>query len=79
MKSRVFTLMICMMLTLGLATPVALAADKPNILVLWGDDIGIENISHNNRGMMGYMTPNIDRIAKEGVGFNDYYGLFGNS
>ena len=53
---------------------VAQAADKkPNILVIWGDDIGIENISHNNRGMMGYQTPNIDRIAKEGVGFTDYY------
>ena len=52
----------------------AQAADKkPNILVLWGDDIGTWNISHNNRGMMGYQTPNIDRIAKEGVGFTDYY------
>jgi arylsulfatase len=51
------------------------AADqKPNILVVWGDDIGVWNISHNNRGMMGYMTPNIDRIAKEGVSFTDYYG-----
>ena len=40
---------------------------KPNILVIWGDDIGTWNISHNNRGMMGYRTPNIDRIAKEGV------------
>ena len=47
---------------------------KPNILVIWGDDIGIWNISHNNRGMMGYMTPNIDRIAREGVSFTDYYG-----
>ena len=46
---------------------------KPNILVIWGDDIGTWNISHNNRGMMGYKTPNIDRIAKEGVGFTDYY------
>jgi len=50
------------------------AQDKPNILVIWGDDIGTLNISHNNRGMMGYMTPNIDRIAKEGAGFTDYYG-----
>ena len=49
------------------------AAKKPNILVIWGDDIGIQNISHNSRGMMGYQTPNIDRIAKEGVGFTDYY------
>ncbi len=46
---------------------------KTNILVIWGDDIGITNISHNNRGMMGYKTPNIDRIAEEGVGFTDYY------
>ena len=46
---------------------------KPNILILWGDDIGIWNISHFSRGMMGYRTPNIDRIAKEGVTFTDYY------
>ncbi|WP_224489192.1 arylsulfatase [Robertkochia flava] len=46
---------------------------KPNVLVIWGDDIGTWNISHNNRGMMGYKTPNIDRIAKEGVAFTDYY------
>ena len=50
------------------------AADKPNILVIWGDDIGTWNISHNSRGMMGYKTPNIDRIANEGVAFTDYYG-----
>lgn len=47
---------------------------KPNILVLWGDDIGWYNISHNNRGAMGYSTPNIDRLAREGVDFTDYYG-----
>ncbi len=47
---------------------------KPNILVLWGDDIGLWNISFNNRGMMGYETPNIDRIAREGISFTDYYG-----
>ena len=46
---------------------------KPNILVIWGDDIGTWNISYNNRGMMGYRTPNIDRIASEGVSFTDYY------
>jgi len=50
------------------------ATDKPNILVIWGDDIGTWNISHNNHGMMGYETPNIDRIAEEGVSFTDYYG-----
>ncbi len=48
-------------------------AKKPNILCIWGDDIGTWNISHNNRGMMGYKTPNIDRIAREGVAFTDYY------
>ena len=49
------------------------AANQPNILVIWGDDIGTWNVSHNNRGMMGYQTPNIDRIAKEGLSFTDYY------
>ena len=50
------------------------AADKkPNILVIWGDDIGIDNISAYNLGMMGYKTPNIDRIAKEGALFTDSY------
>ena len=48
--------------------------EKPNILVIWGDDIGYWNISHNNHGMMGFQTPNIDRIAKEGISFTDYYG-----
>jgi arylsulfatase A-like enzyme len=52
---------------------LTLAQDQPNILVLWGDDIGTWNISHNNRGMMGYHTPNIDRIASEGLSFTDYY------
>lgn len=47
--------------------------NKPNILILWGDDIGWWNISYNNRGQMGYRTPNIDRVANEGVAFTDYY------
>ena len=50
-----------------------MATKKPNIVILWGDDIGIWNISHFSRGMMGYCTPNIDRIAEEGVTFTDYY------
>ena len=50
------------------------AADKPNILVIWGDDIGQFNLSAYNMGMMGYQTPNIDRIAKEGAVFTDWYG-----
>jgi len=52
----------------------AFAADKPNILVIWGDDIGQSNISNWTHGVMGYQTPNIDRIANEGVSFTDYYG-----
>jgi arylsulfatase len=51
-----------------------MAAKKPNILILWGDDIGYWNISAYNHGMMGYQTPNIDRIAKEGALFTDWYG-----
>ena len=50
------------------------AQDKPNILVIWGDDIGQSNISAYTRGVMGYETPNIDRIAREGIIFTDYYG-----
>ncbi len=47
---------------------------KPNILVIWGDDIGISNLSCYSDGLMGYRTPNIDRIAAEGARFTDYYG-----
>ena len=47
---------------------------QPNILILWGDDVGYWNISRNSDGMMGYKTPNIDRIAEEGVKFTDWYG-----
>ena len=49
-------------------------AKKPNILVIWGDDIGIWNLSCYSRGMMGYRTPNIDRLAAEGMMFTDSYG-----
>ena len=52
----------------------ATAADKPNILVIWGDDVGQSNISAYTMGVMGYRTPNIDRIANEGMIFTDYYG-----
>jgi arylsulfatase A-like enzyme len=48
--------------------------DRPNILVIWGDDIGITNLSCYSDGLMGYRTPNIDRLAAEGVRFTDYYG-----
>jgi arylsulfatase A-like enzyme len=50
-----------------------MAAKKPNILILWGDDIGWWNVSFNSRGQMGYRTPNIDRVGNEGAVFTDYY------
>ena len=61
-------------LALGLASASVTAMERPNILVIWGDDIGFWNLSTNNMGMMGYQTPNIDRIANEGAKFTDYYG-----
>src|SRR5262245_55067503 len=57
------------------APTLALAqVKKPNILIIWGDDIGWYNVSAYNLGVMGYKTPNIDRIAKEGALFTDWYG-----
>jgi arylsulfatase A-like enzyme len=53
---------------------IAQAQDKPNILVIWGDDVGQSNISAYTMGVMGYRTPNIDRVANEGMIFTDYYG-----
>lgn len=62
-------------LSVVLATLSAYAQQKkPNILVIWGDDIGYWNVSAYNQGMMGYKTPNIDRIAREGALFTDWYG-----
>ena len=59
---------------LALAVPAWAQTEKPNILVIWGDDIGQSNISAYTMGLMGYQTPNIDRIADEGIIFTDYYG-----
>jgi arylsulfatase len=58
----------------GVGPASAQTSNKPNILVIFGDDIGYWNVSAYNRGMMGYRTPNIDRIAREGAIFTDYYG-----
>ena len=63
-----------LLLLLATWTSTLQSQDKPNILVIWGDDIGQSNISAYTMGMMGYTTPNIDRIAKEGMIFTDYYG-----
>ena len=71
-KKKVFS--VLMALFIISAGTVALAANQPNILVVWGDDIGQSNISAYTHGLMGYKTPNIDRIANEGMTFTDYYG-----
>ncbi len=72
MKKILFSIFAIFVLIIAL-TESGSAQDKPNILVIWGDDIGITNISAYSRGLMGYQTPNIDRIANEGVLFTDYY------
>jgi arylsulfatase A-like enzyme len=59
---------------MGSAISASPQAKKPNILVIFGDDVGYWNVSAYNRGMTGYRTPNIDRLAKEGAIFTDYYG-----
>jgi len=56
------------------SSPVQAQSERPNILVIWGDDIGITNVSAYGFGVVGYRTPNIDRIATEGMMFTDYYG-----
>jgi len=73
MKDRtrsIFTLLLC---GLWLSAGTAFAAKKPNIIMIFGDDIGHDNISAYNRGMLDYDTPNIDRIANEGALFTDHY------
>ena len=73
-KIQTRTALMVLVLGLMLTAGVAHAQDQPNILVIWGDDIGQSNISAYTMGMMGYRTPNIDRIADEGMIFTDYYG-----
>jgi len=68
---RIFLILSLLLFFVGSANA---ATDKPNILVIWGDDVGQSNISYYTHGLMGYETPNIDRIAKEGMAFTDYYG-----
>lgn len=73
--SAVFALLLCAINPAAGANPsTGSGQGKPNILVIWGDDIGITNISAYTFGLVGYRTSNIDRIAKEGMMFTDYYG-----
>ena len=76
-RSKTFlALLAALVVAIAAASPSQAqpTAKKPNILVIWGDDIGGFNISAYNNGMMGYRTPNIDSIAKEGALFTDWYG-----
>jgi arylsulfatase len=75
MKKRIFIALTLMVTAIVFYVPDANSqSSKPNILVIWGDDIGQSNISAYTMGVMGYRTPNIDRIAHEGIIFTDYYG-----
>ena len=76
MTIRTPTVSVLLALALGSSGPLMSqgTTKQPNILIIWGDDVGWWNISAYNQGMMGYKTPNIDRIAKEGVLFTDWYG-----
>ena len=68
--------LICVLVPTGVASaqsPRPASGKQPNILVIFGDDIGQTNLSAYSFGLMGYRTPNIDRIAKEGMMFTDYY------
>jgi arylsulfatase len=67
-------IMLAAVLSVVLTCGTANASEKPNIVIIWGDDIGWYNISAYNLGVMGYKTPNIDRIGKEGAIFTDWYG-----
>ena len=66
--------LVVLMALLGASASAEAQQQKPNILIIWGDDIGYWNVSAYNHGMMGYKTPSIDRIAREGAMFTDWYG-----
>ena len=70
---KIFVVVVALSVNTWLAVSFASAQEKPNILVIWGDDVGQSNISAYTMGLVGYRTPNIDRIAREGMIFTDYY------
>jgi len=71
--SALFASLFVAAMTFGQAVAQQQQQQRPNIVVIWGDDIGQSNVSAYSRGMMGYQTPNIDRLAGEGMMFTDYY------
>jgi arylsulfatase len=72
---RFKTIFVLTLVSLFAFSAMAFAAlqKKPNIVIIWGDDIGQSNVSAYSHGVMGYKTPNIDRVAREGMMFTDYY------
>ncbi|AZQ63273.1 arylsulfatase [Flammeovirga pectinis] len=74
MKRKIQLLSKLLLCTLLFTSTIEAKNKKPNFLIMWGDDIGMYNLSTWNNGMMGYSTPNIDKIANEGMKFTDYYG-----
>ncbi len=72
-RKQITVMLLVIVVAMAFISGTAFSADKPNIVIIWGDDIGQSNVSAYSRGMMGYHTPNIDRVAKEGMMFTDYY------
>ena len=73
MLDRIAWIAAVLTVTMTITSQAHAQGSKPNIVVIWGDDIGRSNLSTYTDGMMGYRTPNIDRIANEGMKFTDYY------
>jgi len=73
MSQRTYCVLALLLCCVGLSAVAVDAQERPNIVVVWGDDIGMENVSAYSHGLMGYHTPNIDRLANEGTMFTDYY------
>ena len=74
MRAALLRVLVLLALSLAASGPVLAQPTKPNILVIFGDDIGIANVSAYSNGLMGYETPNIDRLAREGIRLLHYYG-----
>src|SRR5208283_4875232 len=70
---KVFFMLFLLLTVMALFIGPAFATDKPNIVIIWGDDIGQSDVSAYTMGLMGFHTPNIDRVAKEGMTFTDFY------
>ena len=73
MKQKLLNFALSLVVMVLFVGPAAAQQKQPNIVIIWGDDVGQSNVSAYSHGVMGYKTPNIDRVAKEGMMFTDYY------